>query len=201
MRRVVILAALLMSLGAPGGGAVYPAKSVPRAMALTVPKGFSGVVLVMSGAKPLLYRGYGTIAGRAVRRDDRFWIASAGKQFAAAAIMRLVERGRIRLDDSLIRFFPDAPADKASITIRQLLSHTSGLGQSYASEEQPDRSSAVARMLAEPLQGPPGSGFRYSNSNVQLAAAIVEVSSGTSYADYVRRELWRPASLRSTGFA
>ena len=139
--------------------------------------GFAGVVLVARGDQILLFEGYGQAGGEAIERDSRFWIASAGKQFVAAAILQLAERGRLRLDDPLWRFFPGAPPDKAAITIRQLLSHTSGLGQSYVSENQTGREQAVAQMLAEPLQGPPGSAFRYSNSNIQLAAAIVEAVS------------------------
>ena len=166
-----------------------------------MPTDFAGAALVARGSAILLANGYGKLAGTPLRSDSRFWIASAGKQFTAAAIMRLVETGKVGLDDPLRRFFPRAPSDKAAITVRQLLSHSSGFGQSYVSEERRARAQAVEAMLADPLKGPPGSGFRYSNTNIQLAAAIVEIVSGQSYADFVQRQLWHRAGLRSTGFA
>lgn len=163
--------------------------------------GFSGVVLVAQGADVLLLDGFGPSGSAPVARTSRFWIASTGKQFTSAGILKLVDQGKLRLDDQLAHFFTRAPAEKAAISVRQLLSHTSGLGQSYVSEAQSNRDVAVDRMLAEPLQGSPGSGFRYSNSNIQLAAAIIEVVSGMSFGDFTRRHLWRSAGLVSTGFA
>jgi CubicO group peptidase (beta-lactamase class C family) len=164
-------------------------------------EGFSGAVLVARGRKVVFDHAYGAPHGTALTTQSRFWIASAGKQFVSTAVLTCVDRGRLTLDDPLVRFFPDAPADKRAITVRQLLSHTSGLGQSYTGEDQPDRATAVARMLAVPLAAAPGAGFHYSNSNFQLAAAIVEVISGADYKTFAREQLWRPAGLGSTGFA
>jgi len=166
-----------------------------------VRKGFSGVVLVARGGEYLLFDGFGMVDGRLLEQGSRFWIASTGKQFTSAAILYLVDRGRLRLDDPISRFLPDVPEEKRAITVRQLLSHTSGLGQSYVSEEHGSREAAVAAMLAEPLEGAPGASFRYSNSNYQLAAAIVEVVSGASYAHFVEDNLWAPVGLTDTGFS
>lgn len=184
----------------PATAASSPA-SLERLLSSDARQGFSGAVLVRQGSRLQALRAYGRSSLGPVRPDSRFWLASSGKQFVAAAIMKLASEKRLRLDDPLRKFFPDTPSDKAGITLRQLLSHTSGLGQSYVSEEQSERKEAVRRMLAEPLAGPPGSGFRYSNSNIQLAAAVVEVASGMSYPHFVRRKLWQPAGLQSTGFA
>ncbi len=164
-------------------------------------QGFSGSVIAARGDTILVQGGYGRLGDYSVGAASRFWIASTAKQFVAVAVLRLAEQRRLSLDDPLSRFFPDAPRDKAAITVRQLLSHMSGIGQSYASENRVDRASAVYAMLAEPLAGPPGSGFRYSNSNIQLAVAIVEIVSGRSYPDFAREVLWRPAALTETGFA
>ena len=164
-------------------------------------KGFSGAVLVAKNGHEILFDGFGSMRGSPLRRDSRFWIASTGKQFTSAAILYLVDRGQLRLDDPISRFFPTAPDDKRAITLRQLLSHTSGLGQSYVSEERDTRDAAVEAMLAEPLEGAPGARFRYSNSNYQLAAAVVEVASGERYADFVQTKLWGPAGLTDTGFS
>lgn len=174
---------------------------VDEAVRRHVARGFSGVVLVARGPEPILLRGYGSLNGEPVSAGDRFWLASTAKQFTSAAIFRLVEQRRIALDDPLSRVFPGAPPDKAGITVRQLLTHTSGLGQSYVSEGLRDRDTAVRRMLAEPLKARPGAGFRYSNSNTQLAAAVVEVASGVPYPEFVSRYLWLEAGLTDTGFA
>lgn len=182
-------------------GALAPTVSGAASTKLRIPRGFSGVVLVARGSDVLLWQACGTAGRTPIRRDSKFWIASAGKPFVAAAVMKLVEDGKVRLDDPLDRVLPGTPADKAGITVRQLLSHTSGLAQSYASEGQTARAEAVRRMLAEPLAGAPGDKFRYSNSNIQLAAAIVETASGMPYGRFVARELWRRAGLRATGQA
>ncbi len=139
--------------------------------------------------------------GVPVAQTDQFWIASTGKQFVSAAILNLSDNGALRLDEPVSRFFPDAPSDKAAITIRQLLSHTSGFTQSYVAEEFTTREAAAPAMLNEPLDGAPGEKFRYSNLNYQIAAAIVEIASGENYRAFVAGRLWKPAGLKSTGFS
>ena len=178
-----------------------PGAAIDKAVQQQVKSGFSGVVLVGNGSHPILLRGYGMQSGRPVATNDRFWLASAGKQFVSAAIFKLAEQGKLDLDDRLSLFFPAVPPDKSDITVRQLLAHTSGYGQSYVSEGHSDRETAVRLMLAEPLKGPPGSQFRYSNSNTQLAAAVVEVASGITYPEFARQVLWDQAGLADTGFA
>ncbi len=163
--------------------------------------GFSGSVLVARGNTIISHEGVGTIAGTRIGKDDRFWIASTGKQFVAAAIMRLRDEGKLNLNDSLGQLFPGCPPDKKMITILQLLSHTSGFGQSYVSEQLSSRDEAVKKMLTETLQGTPGDKFRYSNLNIQLSAAIIEQVSGMSYADFVTKNLFRVAGMKHTGFA
>lgn len=165
-----------------------------------VAQGFSGAVLLARGDERLLFEGFGAIGGRAIVADDRFWIASTGKQFTSAAILRLADAGLLDIDDTLGRFIPDAPADKAAITLRQLLTHTSGYAQSYVSEGQTGRDDALAAMLAEPLAGLPGERFRYANSNFQLAAAVVEIVSGRDYQSFVRAEFFEPIRMTNTGF-
>jgi CubicO group peptidase (beta-lactamase class C family) len=163
--------------------------------------GFSGSVLIAENGKVRIFRGIGTLRGVTIQRNSRFWIASSGKQFVSAAIMLLVDRHELTLNDSLGNFLPECPEDKREITVLQLLSHTSGFAQSYVSEEQTLRAAAIAKMLGEPLAGAPGDTFRYSNTNIQLAAAIVEQVSGSTYSDFVTRNLFTPADMKSTGFA
>ena len=198
MHRRALLTGLMVSACATAPG---EARELRALMEMRVGQGFSGVVLVAHRNQVSLFDGFGELGGRAVRRDDRFWIASSAKQFVATAILLLAQNGRLSLDAPLSTFFPDAPTDKAPITVGQLLSHTSGLGQSYVSEQQSDRRSAVLAMFAEPMAGAPGNDFRYSNSNTQLAVAIVEVISGISYQDFACDELFARVGLPNTGFA
>ena len=172
-----------------------------RKLQTEVTNGFSGAVLVTRGQKTILDKAYGAERNVSMRPNTRFWIASAGKQFTSAAVLKCKEKGLLKLDDPISRFFPATPPDKRAITVRQLLAHTSGLGQSYVSEGVADRQTAVDRMLSEALVDQPRHDFHYSNSNYQLAVAIVEVVSGRPYRDFVREALWRPARIRDTGFA
>ncbi|MGQ0558074.1 MAG: serine hydrolase domain-containing protein [Sphingosinicella sp.] len=202
------LAALLIALAACSGTTepVAPAREVvPPALRsivdADVAAGFTGVVLVARGDTPILFEAHGEAGDAPIDRDRPFWISSIGKQFVAAALLKLADDGRLNLDDPLGRFFPQAPADKSAITIRQLLAYNSGIGPSYVAENQPDRESALRAILTEPLAGAPGSGFRYANSNFQLGAAIVEIVSGLDYLSFARRHLWEPAAMTATGLA
>ena len=177
------------------------ATAIEQAMQSEVSRGFSGALLVARGGNTILSNAYGGERGTPMRPDSRFWIASAGKQFTSAAILKCQEKVLLKLDDPLAKFFPTAPTDKRAITLLQLLAHSSGLGQSYLSEGVVDRQTAVNRMLNEPLVDVPGRKFHYSNSNYQLAVAVVEVASGRSYREFVHKELWQPAGLQDSGFS
>lgn len=196
------IAALLLFAGACASAP--PAESdiaLQHSIAQHAREGFSGAVLVARGDRLVLDDAFGALAGAAAEKGGRYWIASTGKQFVSTAILSLVDAGKLSLDDPLSRYFPEAPADKAAITVRQLLTHTSGFEQSYVAEGFSTRETATPAMLAEPLGGKPGEKFRYSNLNFQLAAAIVEIASGENYRNYVARKLWAPAGLVSTGFS
>ena len=161
--------------------------------------GFSGAVLVARRGSILLDQAYGEIRGERMRRNSRFWISSMGKQFISAAIMRCVELGHLRFEASLGEIWLDAPADKRAITIRQVLSHTSGLPQSYDFELVSSSEEARKSVLRLSLEVAPGAKFIYSNANYALAAAIIERTSNTNFAAFVRRELFERAGLRDTG--
>ncbi|MCA9550918.1 MAG: beta-lactamase family protein [Myxococcales bacterium] len=184
---------LLLVLAA--GCASGPSAAIDAAIDRQIRAGFTGSVLVARDDEILVHRAHGVPRGT----KTRFWIASVGKQFAAAAILVCRDRGKLTLDDPLSRFFEDLPEDKRAITVRQLLTHTSGLPQTYASEDAADRQAAVSAIARVPLARPPGEAFGYSNDNYQLAAAIVEVVSGAPYPTFVERELLAPLGLDDTG--
>jgi CubicO group peptidase (beta-lactamase class C family) len=163
--------------------------------------GFTGVVLVAKGSDISFEKAYGAERGVAMRPDSKFWIASAGKQFVSAAILKCRDKGWLTLDDQISRFFPDAPSEKRTITIRQLLSHTSGFDQVYVTESTTSRDEAIKKILAVPLIDSPGDKFHYANNNYELAAAIVEIVSGETYRKFVKENLFRPAGMTRTGFS
>jgi CubicO group peptidase (beta-lactamase class C family) len=166
--------------------------------------GFNGVVLVTKSGRTILHKAYGFRDGARtvrVRTDTPFWIASISKQFTAAAILKLVEQGRLSLDDSLNRFFPDAPPDKRAITIHQLLSHTAGIDGRDAADGIVERRAAVSAIFSSPLAREPGTDFGYTNDAYHLLATIIEAVAQQPYEAYVRDTLLMPARLPQTGFS
>lgn len=167
-------------------------------------RGFSGSVLVARGGDVLHRGGYGLAdreAGVPFRPETVSTIGSITKQFTGAAILRLQERGRLRVDDPVGRFFPDAPTDKAGITIHQLLTHTAGLPPALGSDEEYiGRDDYLKAVWRTELQYPPGERHGYSNTGYSVLAAIVELSSDASYEEFLRREFFDPLDMRHTGY-
>ena len=163
-----------------------------------VEKGFSGAVLVAKRNKIILNKTYGNAAG--LGANPNFWIASMSKSFTAAAILKLQEQGKLSVTDPLTKFFVDVPADKQQITVHNLLNHTSGLPDKYASDGITEREKAAEAILALALDWKVGEAYHYSNDGYSLLAIIVEVASKMSFEDYLRKEILRPAKLYHTGF-
>ena len=196
---VPMLLAGCRSQSGPEAGYAALAARIDEAIIAEVEGGFSGVVLVSAGGGIILEKAFGELKGHRFTTETRFRISSTAKQFESAAILRTRDMGLLSLDDPLSRFFPDAPNDKKNITVRQLLTHQSGFGQSYVSEQVLTGEEAATAILAEPLAGEPDEGFRYSNNNYQLAAAIVEIVTGENYQAFLSQELLRPPGLQNTG--
>jgi CubicO group peptidase (beta-lactamase class C family) len=165
--------------------------------------GFSGALLIAQHDRVLLEKGYG-MADRAdhipITPRTVFPIGSMAKQFVAASILQLETGGKLKLTETLPTFFPNVPPDKSPINIRELLTHTSGMGNHYAAEGIFDRTEAVSRILEPPLAAPIGSKWIYCNDGYNLLAAIVETVSGQSFENYVRKHVFIPAGMTSTGF-
>jgi len=165
--------------------------------------GFSGTLLVVRGDTVILGRG----AGLAVEdppmpftRSTIVPIGSNTKDFTKTAILQLVEAGHLHLEDSLGRFFPDAPPDKRGITLRQLLEHTAGFPIGVGPDGEVVGLSAWRRRLfATPLEFAPGTSRRYSNPGYSLLAAVVEQITGTTYERYLAQHIFAPAGMRETG--
>jgi CubicO group peptidase (beta-lactamase class C family) len=165
--------------------------------------GYSGVLLVAKNGKIILREAYGSAdKERDIPNtvDTVFDIASLSKQFTAAAVLRLEMEGKLKVGDPLSRHLSNVPADKAGITIHQLLSHTSGLPGGGVGRAQIGRDQMVELILGQPLSDAPGARFRYSNAGYILLAAVVEVTSGERFQEYVKRKIFRPAGMTRTGF-
>ena len=136
-------------------------------------------------------------------------IGSVSKQFTAAAILLLAQDGKLSLDDPLSRFIPDFP-NAERLSIRRLLSHTTGLGN-YTETTPPeliwqlartDRDSAqmlqLMRLSGANLLFEPGTNYRYSNTGYVLLGIVIEKLSGRSYRDFMRERLFTPLGLSRT---
>lgn len=167
-------------------------------------RGLDAAVLVVFDGKVLVRSGYGTAndaTAMPFTAQTVVGIASLSKQFTAAAIMRLVDDGRLTVDARLGDLLPGVPADKAGITVHQLLTHTAGLQSDYMkSDLEPlTKHDALRRIFAAPLVAPPGTEFNYANSGYTLLAAIVEQVSGSGYYEFLRREFFDPFKMNNTG--
>jgi CubicO group peptidase (beta-lactamase class C family) len=168
--------------------------------------GFGGSVLVAVGGKVLLEKGYGLADKKAATPigTDALWDwASVSKQFTAAAALKLQDQKKLSLDDPISKVYKDAPADKAKVTIRQLLNHTSGLQAGFRNDwefDARDRESFEKMLLKVPMESKPGEKWEYSNSSYALVAAIVERVSGRSFEDFCVDELFKPAGMKDATF-
>jgi D-alanyl-D-alanine carboxypeptidase len=170
--------------------------------------GFS--VAVVRHGRPVLAKGYGyaDLAERVPASAKTIYrLASITKQFTAAAILHLAEEGKLSLDDPITDYLPDYPALDRRITIRSLLSHTSGLSDVAVApilEEGSGvgytRDQIIDLVASQPLDFDPGTGHSYSNVGFMLAGAVIEQVTGTTYADYLTNEVLRPLGLDQTSF-
>jgi D-alanyl-D-alanine carboxypeptidase len=169
---------------------------------------FSGVVLVGRGDQVIFHGTYGVEDPRTrspVTTRTRFHIASQGKMFTSIAIAQLVEQGRLSLDDTVGELLPGHPWTEQArgITIRQLLSHTGGLGGLFERPNYPEgrifrtATERLAIFAAEPLLFAPGARWSYSNEGFETLGAIIEAKTGMRYNDYVLQHVLRRAGTQT----
>ena len=144
-----------------------------------------------------------------VKADTIFQSGSVGKQFAATAVMMLVEEGKVGLDDPVQKYFPDAPETWKDIKIRNLLSHTSGLGE-YESgpRTKPDgpfylrldmtEDELYKKIAAMPMDFKPGEDWSYRNTNYVLLGIMIHRVTGKFYGDYLQERIFHPLGMTST---
>jgi len=165
------------------------------------------------GSRPVYIKGYGyanITTSTPAQANTIYEIGSITKQFTAAAIMQLVERGKLGLDDPVSKFLPDYPKPGRSVLIRQLLNHTSGIPNytDLAATQQVSVDLTRAHTPEEimtffkdlPLEFTPGTQWRYSNSGYFLLGVIIERVTGLTYPEYVQRNIFTPLGLASTSY-
>ena len=165
--------------------------------------------------------GFADVAGgKPMKTDAIFWIASQSKPITATALMMLVDEGKVKLDEPVEKYLPEFRSQwlvaeqgkdrlllkkpQHPITVRHLLSHTSGMPFKSAMEEPtldllPLRD-AVRSYAMTPLQTEPGAKYQYSNAGINTAGRIIEVVSGMAYEDFLDKRLFVPLGMKDTTF-
>ena len=165
--------------------------------------GFSGTVLAARNGKVVAAVGVGSsdLAGKSrITPGTLFEIASATKQFTAAAVMRLVQEGRLGLDDSIAKHLPGVPDDCRAITVRHLLQHTSGIPGKNSRGSGEDLGKVLPLFLRGGPRHPPGTHWEYWNQGYALLSEIIARASGEPYTDFCQRALFTPSGMRVTRF-
>jgi CubicO group peptidase (beta-lactamase class C family) len=145
-------------------------------------------------------------AGRPMSSDDLFWIASMTKPVTGAAVMMMQDEGKLKVDDPVETYIPDfanlrtADGAPANLTIRHLLTHTSGLAEMSGQGSGPVKTlaDAIPYYVNRPVAFRPGSEWAYCQSGINTAARVVEVVSGSSFDEFVDQRLFRPLGMKDT---
>ncbi len=199
LRPLAVLLALLLPFHASAADPID--RIVERQMERS---GIPGAaVAVIENGRVVKTKGYGKAA---VEWDARvtpatpFQLASGTKVFTGVLLMRLVERGDIRLDDSIDRYFEGAPPEWKSITVRHLIHYTSGLPFIPGAAGAKSGPDIIAEAMKAPLAYPTGSDSQYILTNMIVLKAVLEKATGLSYEALLERELVKPLGLTSTRY-
>ena len=172
----------------------------------------AGAVTMVVSKKDALHletTGYADVAAkRPMAPDTMFWIASMTKPVTGIAILMLQDEGKLSVADPVAKYLPEfaslkTPSGKpADLTITQIVTHTSGLGEASgpAAQEAKTLADLVPVWLAAPMQYEPGAQWKYTQSGINAGARIVEVVSGMSFDAFVRSRITDPLGMKSTTF-
>jgi CubicO group peptidase (beta-lactamase class C family) len=176
----------------------------------TPDKRFMGSVLVAKDGKILLSKGYGfaNLEWEIPNTPTtKFRLGSITKQFTAACILLLEERGKLKVEDPVKKHMPDAPAAWDKVTIFHLLTHTSGIPSftSFPDYRSREATPITPEKLVEwfrdkPLEFAPGEKWNYSNSGYVLLGYLIEKISGQSYSDFVQQNIFTPLGMKDSGY-
>ena len=171
---------------------------------------FMGSVLVARGSRVLLSKGYGSANLEwevPNSPNTKFRLGSITKQFTAASILLLEERGKLNINDPVKKYVPDAPPTWEKITIFHVLTHTSGIPSFTSFADYPKlepfpttAEQLVARFRDKPLEFQPGEKWNYSNSGYVLLTYLIERISGTGFEQFVRENIFAPLGMQDSGY-
>jgi CubicO group peptidase (beta-lactamase class C family) len=167
-------------------------------------------VLVARKGKPIYRRGFGMAdlgTRTAMTPEAVLRIGSVTKQFTSAAILRLEESGKLKVTDPIEKWLPDFPLQGHTVTIENLLTHTSGIKgytevPAWAARQNEDMTheQVLAYFKDEPFLFEPGTNWAYSNSGYYLLGMIIEKAAGMSYKDYLQKEIFGPLEMTRSGY-
>ena len=202
--RLILLATALMgSLDA--APPVMDAVS-ERMMGFVEAKEISGAVTLVADAEKVLHLAATGMADidskRPMAADSVFWIASMTKPITATAVMMMQDEGKLSVDDPVSKYLPEFTGDKAGITIKQCLTHSSGLSDLTPAETKDltTLGQLTPLIAAKPLQFPPGGKWQYCQTGINTAARIVEVVSGKAFPEFLQERLFDPLGMVDTSF-
>jgi CubicO group peptidase (beta-lactamase class C family) len=171
---------------------------------------FMGTIIVAQDGKTLLDKGYGSADlewNIPNSPTTKFRLGSITKQFTAASILMLEERGKLKTNDLVKKYMPDAPAAWDKMTIFHVLTHTAGIPNftsfpDYESTQAlpttPEK--LVARFKDKPLDFEPGTKWSYSNSGYVLLGYLIEKVSGQNYEEFVQQNIFTPLGMKDSGY-
>jgi CubicO group peptidase (beta-lactamase class C family) len=177
-------------------------KHLDRSVSRIVGRHWPCSAFVARKGEILLNKGYGFMDDKrkTPMRPDAMWdCGPVTQQFTAAAVLRLEMLHKLSIDDSIAKYFPDAPHDKASIKVRHLLDHTAGIADVDRTGEGSLRS-AVEQFFRVPLVRKPGVKREYSSLSYCVLAALVQQQAGRTYEEFCIEELFRPAGMEDACF-
>jgi CubicO group peptidase (beta-lactamase class C family) len=172
---------------------------------------FSGVAILAKGGTPVFQRAYGMADREARRTNDletAFNLGSINKVFTQIAILQLSAAGKLDLDSTLARYWPDYPNQEIArkVTIQQLMRHTSGIGGNIFAPPSGGRRNDIRKLrdylplfVNAPLEFEPGTRTAYSNAGYIVLGLLIERLSGQSYYTYVSKHIFEPAGMTRTG--
>lgn len=205
LKTITCLAAIVLLAGCSHG--TKPADPLAMLMSPYTGDVPGASLLVLKDGKPLVRRGYGLAN---LEDEDKaspatnYRLASVSKQFTAAAILLLAEQHRLNLDDPVRRWLPNLPASTSGVTLRQLLTHTSGLVD-YEDLIPPGTTDQVSdddvlRMVSatDKVYFAPGTAYRYSNTGYVLLGLVVEQASGVSLPLFLSQNIFQPLRMDHT---
>jgi CubicO group peptidase (beta-lactamase class C family) len=137
----------------------------------------------------------------------KFELASLTKQFTGASILLLAQAGKLKLNDPISKYFPQAPISWREITIQEVVTHTSGIPNNELKDYSKgicvpyELDELIATFKDRPLKFKPGSEWSYTNTEYYLLAYIIQKVSGKNYAEFLSENIFKPLSMKNSGFA